>query len=177
MRVAAVAASIVAAAVAASAARAAEREPYRDADHYFQIGLGDGWSPTEPAAGPEEILLARIAVDGRALAVARVDYPNPRRRDRDYQKQIEAGAEAAARGYHRLSHKVSRAGYVVVIDVTYRRDTDDGREVVASRFLLYRTFTLVLSVATPADKWRHQRRATKRLVGSFVPYFADGDGS
>ena len=172
MRVAAVAASL-AVAIAALPARAAEPQPYRDPDHYFQIALGDRWSPTEPGAGPEQLLLARAASDGRALAVARVAYPNPRRRDRDYQKQIEAGVEAAARGYHRLSHKISRAGYVVVIDVTYRRDTDDGREVVASRFLLFRTFTLILSVTTPARSWRHQRRATQRLLRSFVPYFAD----
>ncbi len=174
MRAAAVAASI-AVAVAALPALAAEPEPYRNADHHFQIALGDGWNPTEPGTGPEQLLLARAASDGRALAVTRVAYPNPRRRDHDYQKQIEAGVEAAARGYHRLSHKVSRAGYVVVIDVTYRRDTDGGREVVASRFLLFRTFTLVLSVAMPARTWRHQRRPTQKLVRSFVPYFADGD--
>lgn len=174
MRAAAVAACI-AVALAALPARAAEPEPYRDADHYFEIALGDGWSPTEPGTGPEQLLLARAATGGRALAVARIAYPNPNRRDRDYQKRIEAGVKAAARGYHRLSHKVSRAGYVVVIDLTYRRDTDSGREVVASRFLLFRTFSLVLSVAMPSRTWRHQRRPTQKLVRSFVPYFADGD--
>lgn len=157
--------------LAAPAARA--DEVVREADDYYQLTVPRGWTAVEPAAGAEEIVLARAqAATGQALALTRVAYPNRHRKDEAYRNQVVAGLAAATRDYKQLSRRDRTVSTVPVTDVVFRHRASTGARVTSVRFLFFRTFTLILTVAGPADGHERTRRTTAALISSFQPYFA-----
>lgn len=169
-RAAAVAASVLLL-LLAPAARA--DEVVREADDYYQLTVPRGWSAIEPAAGAEDIVLARAhAATGQALAVTRVAYPNRHRKDKAYRDQVVAGLAAATRDYKQLSRRDRTLSTVPVTDVVFRHRAASGVRVTSVRFLFFRTFTLILTVAGPAEGHDRAKRATAALLSSFQPYYA-----
>lgn len=147
--------------------------PVRDAENRYELHVPDDWQ----SLAIVDALLGAQAPDGAArLVVTRVDHPNRAawRSERTFFSQVERGVARAADGYRRLHRRRGRLGRVPHLDLRFRRRTADGREVVAMRFLFFRRYSLILTVSTEADRARRQRRTVRRLVRSFVPYFAPG---
>ncbi|MEZ4402734.1 MAG: hypothetical protein R3B06_22120 [Kofleriaceae bacterium] len=115
------------------------------------LALDDGW--------------AAVAVDGQAtathgdarLALVRYDVPNLEAwRERTRAAHVEAivAGLAAAPGAKVLTRATSRTGVAAVptVDVVLRRRGPAGDEVVAVRALLFRTTTIIVLAASPADR-------------------------
>jgi len=148
----------------------------KDAGNYYQITIPAGWHKTEGAAGPEKLLASyRNQRRGQVLALTRIAYPNPRRQKSAFHNSVEAGLRAAARNYRRLRRRNTRIERVPVMDVVFQRGARNHREVVFTRFIFFRTFTLVLSVSGPAARYKRDKKRTWALVKSFRPYFKPAD--
>jgi hypothetical protein len=147
----------------------------RHAEHRFEIELASGpWrevpiGEVQPVAGWMNDEL------GAVLAITRVDYPNAdawRGKDRFFE-EVEAGVREHTEGYRRLGRRTHKLGRVPAMDLTFRHQRGDGHEVVLTRFIFFRTYSLALTVAVPGEAYGERRRQLARLVSSFQPYFAD----
>lgn len=170
------AATLVAAlALSLAAPRAAQAQvELEDSSNYFTLSLPVGWQAATPVAGTESIITAFVAPGSeRELAVTRVDYPN-RAAGRDpstFFAQVEAGLQRSSPGYTRLARKQRRFAHVRVLDLTFRHSpAQRDAEVMAIRFLFFRTFSLSLAVAGKASRYRRQRRSTQAILASFRPH-------
>lgn len=170
-------------ALALTSVAAAAPAPVVNEEHRFELAVGDGWDvqavdgvsyDREAGTG----LVARWSADGgaRVLVVSRVDGPGSDawRGEESFFDGVEAGVQRSAPGYRRLKRKVHKLGRVPALDLWFRYDGADGRAVaVAMRFLFFRSYALTLAVDVPADDLRAHRRAVRKLVESFKPYFKD----
>jgi hypothetical protein len=147
----------------------------RHAEHRFEIELAGGpWrevaiGETPPVAGWKN------DAAGAVLAITRVDYPNADawRGKARFFEDVEAGLREATRSYRRLDRQRHKLGRVPAMDLTFRHERGDDDEVVLTRFLFFRTYSLALTIAVPRDAYDDRRRQLSRLVESFKPYFAD----
>jgi hypothetical protein len=142
-----------------------------DESQRYRISLPDGVTADgELPAGT----LARWTDGDRGVqvAIARVDYGNtPAWRGNDrFFTSVEAGVRSAARRYQRISSQRQRLGRVPALDLWFSRDTDRGPGVVATRFLFFRRYTLILTVTVDRGGYRRQRGRMETVVGSFEPY-------
>jgi hypothetical protein len=111
---------------------------------------------------------------GATLVVTRAAAPNPdawRSKTRDaHLDDVEAGTRAAAPGYRRRDRRSFDASGVPAMDLSFRRATGAGREVVSIRFLFFRTHTISAAVAVPEARWRRAERTTRAaLAGLGLP--------
>lgn len=165
--------SILAAVVGPSA----HAETFRSEKNYLQVELPEGVEPTSVPveAGAGTTLVATFLGPVLRGSITRVSAPNRRawRKDPKFFREVEEGLAKSTKGYRRLSRKQHKLGKVPALDLVFRRNGPKGREVVAGRFLFFRTFSVTLMVAAPNEAWRGNK---KRLVGmarSFKPYFKD----
>ena len=165
-------------------------------EHQYQLSGLETWRPMPepsaktpaPNAPPESNASASTAKDRGAsvrlagywhdrsnarLAIARMNYPNlgAWRRDKAFFAQVEAGLSETSPGFKRLYQNQMRIGKVPALDVTFRRKTNDGTEVVLMRFLFFRRYTLALTLSMPKRAYRRYRRTHRKLIENFVPYF------
>jgi hypothetical protein len=174
MKTATLVAAVAAIAVSVLAPGAAQAQvELRSSDNYFTLGLPAGWQATTPAAGTETILAAfENPKSEQYLAVTRVGYPNRAvsRHPSSFYAEVEEGLRKTTPGYKKLARKQRRFAHVRVLDLSFRH-TPAGRddEVIAIRFLFFRTFSLSLAVASKASRYRRQRRSTAALVSTFRP--------
>ena len=118
------------------------------------------------------------------LVVSRGDASNPRawskRRRPSLLAEVEAGLAAAASKYRKIGKgRDFFAAGVPAFDFELERDvpvtSDDGiatkhrRERVVVRFLFFRTYTLVLTIAGPPKAVRAARGESDRVRASFSP--------
>ncbi len=169
----AIPAAVTAAITLAAPGAAQAQVALTDEANYFALRLPAGWQATTPAEGAETIVAAFANPrTEQYLAVTRIGYPNRAvRRDRArFFAQVEEGLRKTTPGYARMTRKQRRFAHVQVLDLSFRH-TPAGRddEVIAVRFLFFRTFSLSLAVASKARRYRRQRRSTAALIGSFRP--------
>jgi hypothetical protein len=163
----------VAAALGARAAGDEARAPGTvvDGEHRYRMVVADGWRPVDA----EGTLLAYAGPERRAyMALTRIDLPGRAawRGDQAFLDSIEAGVSGHTAGYHRASRKLSKQGQVPVMDLRYARDDGGGMTEVATRFVFYRTYALVLAIErAPGD--RALERQVDRMLASFEPYAAE----
>jgi hypothetical protein len=160
--------------VLGQAAVAGAQEVVQSRPHQYRLALPAGWTDAS-AAGPAMVSGHRHEPSGARLAITRVDYPNPAawQQEAAFFEQVEDGVRAAAPGYARLHRRQLRLGRVPAMDLSFRRRTGDGAEVVHMRFLFFRRYTLALALAAPARAHRRHGREHRALVDSFVPSFGD----
>jgi hypothetical protein len=157
--------------VAAGAIAHAEPRPpgtVVDGEHRYRLVIAEGWRPLD---APEDTLLAYAGPDGAAyLALARIDLPGRAawQNDQSFLDAIERGVSSHADGYARISRKVHKLGEVPAMDLRYRRTDSAGMGEVATRFLFYRTYALVLSIELGED--HAARRQADKILASFQPY-------
>lgn len=103
---------------------------------------------------------------GARATLTRTDYPNlpAWRRRAHYFDGVIAGLKNSTPGFALVRRRRGRLGIVPYMDVVYRR-AHERQPYVHTRFVFYRTFTLILAVSST----RGQRRAAARLVRSLGP--------
>ncbi|WP_428264044.1 hypothetical protein [Haliangium sp.] len=108
------------------------------------------------------------------LAITRIRYPNLRawRGEDSFFAEVEAGVAAAAVGLDRFHQRRQRLGRVPALDLGFRGRGPNGREVLLTRFLFFRRYTLALTMRVPTRGYRRHQRALRALVESFEPSFA-----
>lgn len=147
----------------------------RHAEHRFEIELLGGPWREVPIGEVQPVAGWMNDEAGAVLAITRVNYPNAdawRGKDRFF-ADVEAGLRETTEGYRRLGRRTHRLGRVPAMDLTFRHQRADGSEVVLTRFIFFRTYSLALTVAVPDDAYGERRDQLARLVRSFKPYFAD----
>ncbi len=143
---------------------------HRDGKNQFQLRIPPAWKSTQ---GAETTLIAFESVpSGRLLTVTRVDFPNRRawRNDSDFYDEVEQGVEKASKAYKRLARKRLKLGRIPVLELTFRRASADY-PVIATRFMFFRRYTLIASVAYTIDAYKAHRRSDAKMLASFKPYF------
>jgi hypothetical protein len=156
---AALCAALLAGAVAPVAA-----EPLVDPKNHYRLDLGDDWA-VERSGEPPQLLSLRHRSGARAV-LTRTNFPNRPawRRRAHYFDDVVAGIKANTAGFALHRRKRGRLKKIPYLDVVYRRE-HDSRPLVHTRFLFYRTFTLILTASSsPAG-----RRSAARLVRSLGP--------
>jgi hypothetical protein len=142
-----------------------------DGKHRYQVELPDGFSLHENLA---EGTLARYGDPERAIdvAIARVDYPNsPAWRDDDrFFDNVESGIRGATKRYKRIAKKRRHLGKVPTLDLWFSRQSDRARDVVATRFLFFRRYTLVLSIAMSEEAHKRHKKLAAGIIDSFEPF-------
>jgi hypothetical protein len=162
----------------AAAAAAADTRAVTDEQHRYQLEVPARWQPAGPLpdTGGAAVAGWRDPGSDAALAISRVDYPNPDawRNRQPFFDEVENGLAAATAGFERLHRRVHRLGRVPAMDLFFRhRGPGDGDEIVLMRFLFFRTYSMTLALSLPAGDYRASRRALAALVDSFQPYFGD----
>jgi hypothetical protein len=157
-----------------------------DPEHHYQITLGPAWLDKAAAIAATGAIGDRPALlagyehprSGALVAVTRINYPNLgawRARTRPaYVAAIEQGVREAVVSYRRLEQ---RTGFdqVPVFDLVFRSrrpggQGKQGNEIVAMRFLFFRTYSLVMTVTVPARAYRRHKRTLRAVQNSFKPY-------
>lgn len=147
----------------------------RHAEHRFEIELAGGPWREVPMGETPPVAGWRNDDAGAVLAITRLEYPNVdawRGKDHFFQ-QIEAGLRETTQRYRRLDRRRHKLGRVPALDLTFKHRRGDADEVVLTRFIFFRTYSLALTVAIPDDAYGSRRRPLDRLVNSFKPYFGD----
>lgn len=160
---------LAAAAVAAGAAAPAAAGEIVDPSNHFRLELGAGWSADQSAEPGETLLVARHGSGSAVAVLTRSNHPNlpAWRTQAHYFDDVVAGLRAATAGFKLVSRRQGRVGTsrkVPFLDVTYRRRHPSAPHV-ATRFLFYRTFTLILAVASDAAR----RRSAAAVAQSLAP--------
>jgi hypothetical protein len=154
---------------------AAPGATHRDAKNRYQVRVPSDWKQRSVTHSTErEKLLSGWRADhGRVMAVTRVNIRTPRARrgKRAFFDAIEASLKEERPGYKRLYRRKSRVRRVRSLDLVFRHGRGDKREVVAMRMLFFSRYTLMLAISVPAQRWRRERRRTRRVLRSFIPYF------
>jgi hypothetical protein len=159
----------------------------RDGDSGYQIVIASGWRPIDPPSGT---LVAYQAPDGRArLALTQVEVGS--RTARTFPlvvDEVERGVERVTASYRRVRRRTGQVGRVRTLDLWYRRAPtptanptptptahhhhhhhhDRSRDLVLSRYLFYRTHTVVLSVGLDPGAPSGDRRAARAMLRSFT---------
>jgi len=156
--------------IAASAPAAAEKVV--DREQRYRLELPDGFSAA--AGTPPDGVIARYRDAGgsTAVSIARIDFANSaawRGKDEHF-ASVESGTRAASPGYRRIERRRHKLGKVPALDLWFERDADGGRKLVATRFVFFRRYTLILTAAMPAAVSRKDRDRVGKLVGSFEPH-------
>jgi hypothetical protein len=143
---------------------------HRDAKNQFQLQIPPSWKSARGADGT--LLAFESTPSGRLLTVTRVDFPNRRawRKDKTFYEEVERGVEESSKQYKRLARKTRKHGKVPGLDLTFRRASADY-PVVAMRFLFFRRYTLIVSLAYSDAAYKAHRQSGSKLVSSFKPYF------
>jgi hypothetical protein len=162
------AAIVVGGALVAAVSGDASAEALEHAEHRFELGVPDGW------ARDGDALVWNNADTGERMTVTRIGAPNGDawRGSKAFFATIESGVVAGATGYKSIKRKRSKAGRVPTLDLWFENQTSRGDDVVTvMRFLLFRRYSVVLAVDTPATTWKQRRRAMRRIARGFKPWF------
>jgi hypothetical protein len=168
---AAIAVVTIAAAPAAAQPPAALDLP----DTPAELTLPAGW---QPLALPPDATVAPIGAwhhpSGATLVVTRAAAPNPdawREKTRAaHADEVEAGTRAAAPRYQRRERRLLEVAGVPALELSFRRAVGPGkgREVVAIRFLFFRTHTVSVAVAVPEARWGKARGVARAALGALA---------
>lgn len=145
----------------------------RGAGHRYQLTMPGGWTATDPAGAPADVLAGyRHHDSGARVVITRADYPNPAawRQQTAFFEQVEAGLQASTPGYARLHRRQMRLDRIPAMDLGFRRRAGGGAEVVHMRFLFFRRYTLALVLVAPVHAHRRHQHAYRKLIDGFVPY-------
>lgn len=156
-------------AIAVSAAAPAAADKVVDREQRYRLELPDGYAAAAGTA-PDGVL-ARYAAGDTAVSIARIDFANSAAWSgkAEHFTRVEAGTRAASPGYRRVDRRRHKLGKVPALDLWFERDAEGGRKLVATRFVFFRRYTLILTAAMPAAVSRKDRERVARLVSSFEP--------
>ena len=163
-------AALVAAAVLAPVAAAAQPGPPIDLpDSPAELRLDAAWQPVAlPPGTAEPPVGAWRHPTGAVLVVTRAAAPNPdawRVKTRPaHADEVEAGTRDAAPDYRRRTRSVHDVRGVPAMDLSFRRGRGASAEVVAMRFVFFRTHTMTAAVAVPEARWRKAQRAAEAAI-------------
>lgn len=153
--------------LAVLAAPPAAAEPLVDRDNHYQLELAGGWAVQRSGEAPQLLTLSHRSGEARAV-LTRTNYPNRaawrRKRRGQYFDDVVAGLEKSTPGFALVRRRAGKLGRIPYLDVIYRR-RHEQRPRVYTRFLFYRTFTLILGAAST----RAGRRQAARLIRSLAP--------
>jgi len=113
-----------------------------------RLELPDKWQKADGAG----VVAVYKHPAGSLLVIARNDAPNPdawsddKAKKQAYADAIERGLKAATPGYKRVAKKLGAANGVPVLDVEATRD---GGATLLVRVLLFRTYSLTLTIEVP----------------------------
>jgi hypothetical protein len=141
-----------------------------------ELTLPAGW---QPLALPPSATIAPIGAwhhpSGATLVVTRAAAPNPdawREKTRAaHADEVEAGTRAAAPRYQRRERRLLEVAGVPALELSFRRavgPAGKGREVVAIRFLFFRTHTVSVAVAVPEARWGKARGVARAALGALA---------
>jgi hypothetical protein len=135
----------------------------------WQIDLPGGWSPVDPPALAEGLVLGSYAGDGgRRLVVARLrgNTDGAYAQSKTYFGGLEEGVKKDTDGYRRLSARELKLGkrkQIPAYDLWYRA----GAAVRGSRFVLLRGYAIVATIEIP--RARRVDAGARKILESLGP--------
>ena len=152
----------------------ASAETIKDEKHRYRLELPSGFAAVSRTA-EGTVASYRDNKRGIRLSIARVSYPNRAawRKKKAFFESVEAGVKDAVTDYKRLSRKRLKLGRVPAMDLWLSREAEDDTDIAAVRFVFFRTYTVVLSVAMTREAYQAHRRRVEAMLTSFEPYFGD----
>lgn len=128
---------------------------------YTRLDLPAEYVEIAAPAGVAHVFVAEKA--GYQVIVTRFDLTAPVgwKDEPAHFDQVEKSVATAAPGYKRLRRKSSRDGHVRVLDLVFSRGPTEtiAKEVIATRWMFFRTFALAVSASRIDPLTTHRRDA------------------
>lgn len=138
-------------------------KPRVDEKNHFQLDAGSEWTLEDKGEPPTLAVLGHRS-GGAVGVITRIDFPNMSawRGQRHYFDDVIAGVREATPGFALIRQVRTRQQRLPVLELHYRRD-HPVRPFVITRFLFWRTLTVVLTISST----RKLRRASAALASTF----------